>query len=139
MQFPKGEDPWSAEQANALLRAVEDMFHRVDVEALVRGFTEDCVFRFSEQPEGRGREALRKLFEGRLSRQKGYRLRKTLRALQGNVLANTWEGTWEDRASGKKMAGYGVEVWRMRDGMIARWDASFSVWEEGGERRSAVM
>jgi hypothetical protein len=41
--------------------------------------------------------------------------------------------------TGKKMAGYGVEIWRMRDGMIARWDAAFSVWEEGGERISAVM
>ena len=37
------------------------------------------------------------------------------------------------------MAGYGVEIWRMRDGMIARWDASFSVWEEGGARKSSVM
>jgi hypothetical protein len=30
-------------------------------------------------------------------------------------------------------------VWRMRDGMIAVWDAAFNVWEEGGERRSPVM
>lgn len=139
MRFPAGEETWTEDQANALLRAVEDIFHRVDIDALVKGFTEDCVFRFSEQPEQRGRAALRKLFEARLSRQKNYRLKKTLHALRGNVLANTWEGTWEDRNSGKRMAGYGVEVWRMRDGMIARWDASFSAWEEGGERKSAVL
>jgi len=30
-------------------------------------------------------------------------------------------------------------VWRMRDGMIAVWDAAFNVWEEGGKRRSPVM
>jgi nuclear transport factor 2 (NTF2) superfamily protein len=70
-----------------LLRAVEDMFHRRDIEALVHGFTEDCVVRFSEQPELRGRDALRKLFTARLARQKNYRLQKTLLSLEGNVLS----------------------------------------------------
>jgi hypothetical protein len=37
------------------------------------------------------------------------------------------------------MAGRGVEVWRMRDGMIAVWDAAFNVWEQGGQRQSPVM
>jgi nuclear transport factor 2 (NTF2) superfamily protein len=137
--FPKGEDAWTREQVNALLRAVEDMFHRRDVEALVKGFTDDCVVRFAEQPERRGREALRALFTARLSRQKNYRLTKTCLALEGNVLANVWEGTWEDRETGKPMAGRGLETWRMRDGMIAVWDAAFNVWEQGAERRSPVM
>src|SRR5207244_21636 len=82
---------------NALLRAVEDMFHRRDIEALVKGFTEDCIVRFAEQPERRGREALRALFTARMSRQKNYRLTKTCLALEGNVLANVWEGTWGAR------------------------------------------
>ena len=76
--FPKGHDRWTKPQANALLRAVEDMFHRRDVDALVHGFTEDCVVRFAEQPERRGRAALRQLFTARLARQKDYRLAKTL-------------------------------------------------------------
>jgi hypothetical protein len=57
-------------------------------------------------------------------------------ALDDNVLANTWEGTWEDRETGRAMAGRGVEVWTMRDGMIAVWDAAFNIWEQGGERKS---
>jgi len=137
--FPTGQSQWTRPQANTLLRAVEAMFHRRDVEALVNGFTEDCIVRFAEQPERRGRAALRQLFAARLARQKDYRLRKTLVALDGNVLANTWEGTWEDRETGKSMAGRGVEVWTMRDGMIAVWDAAFNIWEHGGERKSAVM
>jgi hypothetical protein len=28
LKFPKGEARWTKAQANALLRAVEDMFHR---------------------------------------------------------------------------------------------------------------
>ena len=69
-RFPKGEDAWTHQQVAALLRLVEEMFHRCDVEALVQGFTEDCIVRFSEQPERRGREALRQLFTARLARQK---------------------------------------------------------------------
>lgn len=107
--FPKGQDAWTKPQANALLRAVEDMFHRRDLDALVEGFTEDCIVRFAEQPERRGRAALRELC------------------------------TWTDRETGKAMAGRGVEVWAMRDGMIAVWDAAFNIWEQGGERKSPVM
>jgi len=136
---PKGQDAWTKPQADALLRAVEDMFHRRDVDALIEGFTEDCIVRFAEQPERRGRAALRQLFTARLARQQDYRLTKTLMALDGNVLANTWEGTWQDRETGKAMAGRGVEVWAMRDGMIAVWDAAFNIWEAGGERKSPVM
>ena len=136
---PKGCGRWSRAQANALLRAVEDMFHRGDVDALVHGFTEDCVVRFAEQPEQRGREALRAFFTARLSRQRGYRLEKTLLALEGSVLTNVWVGSWEDARTGKRMAGRGLEVWRMRDGMIAEWDAAFNVWEQDGDRASPVM
>ena len=82
---------------------------------MVHGPTEDCVVRFAEQPERRGRQALRDLFTARLARQKNYRLKKTLLALDRNVLAYLWEGTWEDRDSGKQKAGRGLETWRMRD------------------------
>jgi ketosteroid isomerase-like protein len=81
MNFPKGEDAWTKGQVDALLRAVEDMFHRRDIEALVNGFTEDCIVRFSELPERRGRGALRDLFTARLARQRNYRLKKTCLAL----------------------------------------------------------
>jgi ketosteroid isomerase-like protein len=66
--WPEGESAWTKEQANALLRLVDDMFHRRDIDALVSGFTEDCVFRFAEQPEQRGRDALRRFFAARFAR-----------------------------------------------------------------------
>ena len=137
--FPAGNDPWTKEQAALLLRAVEEMFHRRDIDGLVNGFTDDCVFRFAEQPEQRGRPTLRAFFTARLARQTNYRLTKTLLALERNVLANLWEGTWEDAKTRKRMAGRGLEVWTMRDGMIAVWDAAFNVWEEGSERTSPIM
>ena len=57
----------------------------------------------------------------------------------GDKIANYWEGWWEDRLTGKEMHGRGVEVWTMRDGMIAVWDAAFNIWEQGGERKSPAM
>ena len=107
MTFPKGEELWTRSQVDALLRAVEGMFHRRDIEALVHGFTEDCIVRFSEQPERRGRAALRELFTARLARQKDYRLKKTLLALEGNVLANVWEGRGRIETLARRWPGAG--------------------------------
>ncbi len=97
-----------------------------DVEALVDGFTEDCVVRFGTVPEFRGRETLRQFFLARSARQKDYRLRKQLRGLMGDVMTNVWEGEWEDVETGRCMKGFGVEVWTMHDGKIATWEASFN-------------
>jgi nuclear transport factor 2 (NTF2) superfamily protein len=85
--WPEGESAWTKEQADALLRLVEDMFHGRDIDALIRGFTQDCVFRFAEQPEQHGRDALRRFFTARFARQQEYRLTKTLMAADGNRLA----------------------------------------------------
>ena len=78
-------------------------------------------------PEFRGKAALEQLFRSRSERQLGYRLRKELRSLAGNTIANYWEGEWQDTVTGKEMAGRGVEIWIMRDGRIAVWDAAFNV------------
>jgi len=130
--FPKGSDGWSRHQANTLLRAVEDMFQRADIEALVNLFAEDCVFRFAEQPEQKGRVALRRLFLVWFARQQDYRLKRACVAIDGNKLTNKWEDTWTDKGSGKTMAGIGLEVWTMRDARIAVWEAAFNIREEGG-------
>ena len=43
-----------------------------------------------------------------------------------DVMSNVWDGEWEDAETGKRMKGFGVEVWTMRDGKIAIWEASFN-------------
>ena len=129
-------NPQTIEEARAFVAHVESLFMPWNLDALLAGFTEDCVVRFGDMPEFRGKTALQKLFRGRMDRQKDYRLRKQLRAFAGDTLANRWEGEWEDRATGKKMAGFGVEIWVMRDGRIAVWEAAFNVNEVG--RASAM-
>jgi nuclear transport factor 2 (NTF2) superfamily protein len=124
-------NPATIEEARAFVAQVESLFMPWNIPGLLAGFTEDCVIRFGDLPEFRGKAELEKLFRSRSERQIGYRLRKELRALSGDMLANYWEGEWQDSATGKQMAGRGVEVWVMRDGKIAVWEAAFNFNEKG--------
>src|SRR5579862_3420021 len=127
-----GQNPRTEAEARAFVAHVESLFMPWNIEALLAGFTEDCVIRFGDLPELKGKPAVEDLFQSRMGRQKDYRLKKEFRALSGDKIANYWEGWWEDRLTGKKMQGRGVEVWTMHDGKIAIWEAAFNVKEEGG-------
>ena len=120
-------NPRTAEEARAFVKHVESLFMPWNIDALVDGFTDDCIVRFGTLPEFRGHEALRAFFTGRSSKQKNYRLTKQFRTLMGDTITNSWEGSWQDTETGLAMKGFGVEVWVMRDGRIAVWDAAFNV------------
>jgi nuclear transport factor 2 (NTF2) superfamily protein len=124
-------NPRTIEEARAFVAHVKSLFMPWDIPGLLAGFTDDCVVRFGDLPEFRGKAALEKLFRSRSERQKDYRLRKELRALMGEVIANYWEGEWEDRMTGARMTGRGVEIWVMRDAKIAVWEAAFNTNEAG--------
>jgi nuclear transport factor 2 (NTF2) superfamily protein len=117
--------------AREFVARVESLFMPWNIPALLDGFTDDCVVKFGDLPEFRGKAALENLFRSRSERQKDYNLRKEFRALMGDRIANYWEGEWEDRATGKRMHGRGAEIWIMRDGKIAVWEAAFNVNEKG--------
>ena len=119
-------NPRTTEEARALVRHVESLFMPWNIDALVAGFTDDCVVRFGAIPEFRGHDALRKFFTARSARQKGYRLNKQLRTLTGDLMTNIWDGEWEDAETGQPMKGFGIEVWTLRDGKIAVWEAAFN-------------
>ena len=119
------------EEARTFVAHVESLFMPWNIPGLLAGFTDDCVIRFGDLPEFRGKAELEKLFRSRSERQIGYRLRKELRSLSGDRIANYWEGEWQDSVSGKQMAGRGVEIWVMRDGKIAIWEAAFNFNEKG--------
>jgi nuclear transport factor 2 (NTF2) superfamily protein len=88
-------NPQTIEEARAFVARVESLFMPWDIPGLLAGFTDDCVVRFGDLPEFRGKTALERLFRDRSERQKGYRLRKEFRALMGDTIANYWEGEWE--------------------------------------------
>jgi nuclear transport factor 2 (NTF2) superfamily protein len=126
MQTEAKRNPRTVEEARAFVAQVESLFMPWNIDALVDGFTEDCAVRFGNV-QLRGRAALRAFFEARSTRQKNYRLRKRLRALTGDMMTNVWEGEWEDAQTNAPMQGFGVEVWVLREGKIAVWEAAFNV------------
>jgi nuclear transport factor 2 (NTF2) superfamily protein len=113
--------------AREFVKSVESLFMPWNIDALVDGFTDDCIVRFGTVPEFRGREALHAFFEARKAKQKGYRLKKEFRSLMDDTITNVWDDEWEDATSAVAMRGFGVEVWVMRDGKIAIWEAAFNV------------
>src|SRR4029077_5942296 len=119
-------NPRTVEEARAFVQHVESLFMPWNIDALVRGFTDDCVVRFGTVPEFRGHEALRAFFTARSGKQRGYRLKKSFRTLMNDTITNVWEGEWQDAESGAAMRGFGVEVWVMRGGKIAVWEAAFN-------------
>lgn len=127
------------EAAKNLVREVEDAFGDADLARIEQGFTEDAVARFADFPEMRGREAIMRFLRARFARTKGYKLTKTLHVLMGDMLANTWDASWEDALTGKVMLGRGTEIWRVRDGRIALWDATFNVREKDGPPATPVV
>jgi nuclear transport factor 2 (NTF2) superfamily protein len=121
-----GRNPRTIEEARAFVAHVESLFMPWSIDALVDGFSEDCEVRFGNV-QMHGRSALRAFFEARGARQKNYRLRKRLKAFSDDLLTNVWEGEWEDAQTRAPMQGFGVELWVMREGKIAVWEAAFNV------------
>jgi nuclear transport factor 2 (NTF2) superfamily protein len=128
---------WNA--AQRLVQNVEDAFGTADLGRIEQGFTEDAVASFADFPKMHGREAIMCFLRARFARTKGYKLKKTLRLLMDDLLANTWDATWEDAQTGKPMQGRGTEIWRVRDGRIVLWDATFNAWEHGGPPSTTVV
>ena len=126
LQTEGDRNPRTPEEARAFVSQVESLFMPWNIDGLVAGFTEDCVVRFGTLPEFTGRDALRQFFTARSSKQRGYRLKKQFRSLTGDVMANVWDGWWEDAATGRPMKGFGVEVWTLRDGKIAIWETALN-------------
>ena len=136
--FPKGTDGWSRHQASTLLRAMAEMFQRADIPALVELFAEDCAIRYGAGAEQQGRVPLRRILTGLIERRRELRLAKTCIAIDRNKLVIRSEESWKEGDANKPMTGFGIEVWTMRDGKIALWEAGFSVGEEGQVRLSAA-
>jgi nuclear transport factor 2 (NTF2) superfamily protein len=127
MRKQESRNPRTRDEALALMKHVESLFMPWNVDALADGFTEDCIVRFGGVPEFQGREAVRAFFKTRSARQTNYRLTKELRGFAGDTISNSWTGAWADAESGAPMKGFGVEVWILRDGKIALWEAAFNV------------
>ena len=61
-------NPRTVDEARAFVAHVESLFMPWNIEALVAGFTDDCVVRFGTVSELHGRKALREFFTARSAR-----------------------------------------------------------------------
>jgi nuclear transport factor 2 (NTF2) superfamily protein len=117
--------------AEAVLERAQRLLNAGDLSEIMKTFTSDVVVRFADFPETHGRAPLEKFLIARFARQKNYRLQKQLRAVSGNVIACCWDAEWEDGQNGRQMEGRGIELLTMRGGEIAKWEATFNVWQKG--------
>jgi nuclear transport factor 2 (NTF2) superfamily protein len=117
--------------AEAVLDRAQKLMSSGDMVEVMKTFAADVVVRFADFPETQGRQPLEKFLLARFARQKNYRLQKQLRAVSGSVIACYWEGEWDDGRDGRQMQGRGIELLTMRGDEIARWEATFNVWEKG--------
>lgn len=117
--------------AQAVLDRAQKLMSAGDIAEVMKTFAADVVVRFADFPETHGRPPLEKFLLARFERQKNYRLQKQLRAVSGSVIACYWEGEWDDGQDGRQMQGRGIELLTMRGGEIAKWEATFNVWEKG--------
>jgi hypothetical protein len=37
------------------------------------------------------------------------------------------------------MVGRGTEFWKVREGKVALWEATFNVWEKGGKSQTPIL
>jgi len=119
-------------EARSIVAEAEAAFLAADVPRILSLFASDVVVRYADFPEMRGLEALEKFLRMRFARQKNYRLRKTFRAVTGNIIGDSWEGRWEDIKTGKKMVGRGSEFLTISDGKAVIWEATFNARESDG-------
>jgi len=114
-----------------VLQRAQRLLNTGDIAAVMKTFTADVVVRFADFPETQGRGPLEKFLIARFARQKNYRLQKQLRAVSGNVIVCYWDAEWDDGQDGSQMEGRGIELLTMRGDEIAKWEATFNVWQCG--------
>lgn len=120
-------------EAQLLMREAEAAFGAADVERILRMFSGDVVVRYAGLPEMHGADAYTEHLRARFERQRDFRARKTLRAVAGDLVINSWDATWLDGVTGGRMCGRGIEILAMRDGRVHGLDAVFNAWQ-GGDR-----
>ena len=122
----------SLEEAEQMMKANERNFGAKDILTIMNGYTDNVVVKFGDFPEIRGKSDLEAFLRARFARMQNYKLTKTIDAVSGNMIVNSWDGQWTDAKTSKKMQGRGIEVWSVTsENKCDFWSAAFNVWEDG--------
>ena len=104
-----------------LVKAAEDAYNALDVDRVLRLFTPDAVFVMNGKLKSKGADELRRFHERFFGAVEDYRLRKTLRAAAGEVVAVEFEETWVSTSDGTPMEAFGGEFWTVDGDRLAEW------------------
>lgn len=104
-----------------LVTAAEDAYNDLDIDRVLRLFRPDAVFYMNGKLKAKGTDELREFHERLFAAVTDYRLRKTLRAASGDVVAVEFEETWFSASDGIPMEAFGGEFWTIDGDRLAEW------------------
>lgn len=115
--------PFTAATAAAKVQAAEDAWNTRDPARVALAYTPDSEWR-NRTTFLRGREEIRAFLEQKWSREREYRLRKSLWAFTDDHIAVRFEYEWRDDA-GQWFRSHGNEMWEFdADGLMRKRFAS---------------
>ncbi len=115
---------FTAETAQAKIRAVEDLCNSRDPEMAAMTFTEDAHWRYRDEFI-RGRDAVRAFLTKKWQSELHYQLKKELWSYSDNRISVRSESEWQDADSGQWYHTYSNENWEFADdGLMCRCDVS---------------
>jgi putative hydrolase of the HAD superfamily len=115
-------------RARRLVRMAEEAYGAQNLDAIMRLFHPDAIVHWNGRPVAAGYDEVRRfhietLGFGETTRH-DYRLRKTLRAVQGDTIAVEWTSSYTT-ADGKPREGRAAEVWTLRGDLLIEWHAYY--------------
>ena len=122
--------------AERLVRAAETAYDACDLAALQLLFHPDVIVHWNGAKVAAGWAQARQFHLDHLGfdapPRPEHRLRKTLRAVDGDTLCVEWEASYRNR-HGRLAGTRGGELWTVRYGRVIEWRAYAHRWEEEGE------
>ena len=117
--------PFTQETARAKVQAAEDAWNTRDPERVAGAYTLDTVWRNRDE-HLQGRAEVIAFLTRKWARERDYRLRKNLWAVDGNRIAVRFQYEWHDE-DGQWFRSYGNELWEFDElGYMARREASIN-------------
>lgn len=122
--FQKGSTALDAETAQRWLDQVSATCSTLNPELIADLFTDDAIADLGEVVVT-GKEQLRPLIRQRYSKYTYFDLKKQLRVLSGDLVVCDARLRWTSADQPRLQHTRAIEILRVRDGRIARWDNAF--------------
>jgi hypothetical protein len=125
--YQNGSAPLDAETAQNWLNQVVATCSTLDPELILDMFTDDVIADLGPVTLT-GKEQLRPIIRERYSRYTHYDLRKTVRAVAGDLVISDARLRWKSLEHSTLQHTRAIEILQVRDGRIARWDNAGASW-----------